>query len=52
MDSIDYDAQAQGFLNANGFTVKASFKGNRCPPWEDGRCIHGDRYLVTIKRQG
>jgi hypothetical protein len=50
MKTRDYEAQGREFLTRLGLTFKAAFKGDRCPPWEDGQCIHGDRYRVTIKR--
>jgi len=50
MERTDYEKQAQEFLDRFGLTVKAAFKGDRCPPWEGkGGCIHGDRYRVTIR---
>jgi len=50
MERSEYETRAQAFLDKYGLTIKAAFKGDRCPPWEDGRCIHGDRYRITIKR--
>lgn len=47
----EYEARAEAFLERNGLSIKAAFKGDRCPPWEDGKCIHGDRYRVTIRRK-
>jgi len=53
MKRTDYDRQAKEFLVKHNFTVKAAFKGDRCPPWDHMRgCIHGDRYRITIKRFG
>ena len=50
MERTDYERQAQEFLGKFGLTIKAAFKGDRCPPWEGkGGCIHGDRYRVTIR---
>ena len=46
----EYEAQAQKFLDTYGFEIKTAFKGDRCPPWEE-KCIHGDRYRVTIRRK-
>lgn len=47
----EYEAQAQKFLDKYGLTVHAAFKGDKCPAWDEGRCIHGDRYRVTIRRR-
>ena len=50
-----YEANAQKIAQAIGLVVKATFKGDRCPPWEDKSCkscVHGDRYCVTLKRVG
>jgi hypothetical protein len=46
----EYDEQAEGFLTRFGLTFKPTLKGDRCPPWDDGKHIHGHRYRVTIKR--
>lgn len=51
MEYKDYEAQAQRFLDKFNLTLKAAFKGDKCPPWDDSKHIHGDRYRVTIKRQ-
>jgi len=58
----DYEKQAQMFLDKYGMTVRATFKGDRCPAWageagrENASCqcgtVHGDRYRVTIGRKG
>ena len=50
MERTDYEAQAQEFLDRFGFTIRAAFKGDRCPPWEQSGCVHGDRYRITIRR--
>jgi hypothetical protein len=50
----EYQVQAQKFLDQFGLKFRATFRGDRCPPWcgEDGHgCIHGDRYRVTISRK-
>ena len=53
MERIDYEKQAQDFLDRFELTLKAVFKDDRCPPWECEReHLHGDRYRVTIKRIG
>lgn len=46
----DYETQARAVAAKIGLTVKAEQKGDRCPPWEDGKCIHGDRYRVTLRK--
>ena len=51
MKHTDYEAQAQRFLTEFDLTLKVAFKGDRCPPWDDNKHIHGDRYRVTIKRK-
>ncbi len=48
----EYDTQARKFLDDNGLKFRATQKGDRCPPYCDGKCIHGDRYRVTISRKG
>jgi|SRR3990172_7084953 len=50
MEREEYETQAQEFLSHFGLEIKVAFKGDRCPPWDDYRHIHGDRYRVTIKR--
>lgn len=51
MERTDYEKQAEDFLNNYGLTLQAAFKGDKCPPWDDEKHIHGDRYRVTIKRK-
>jgi hypothetical protein len=58
----EYDKQAQAFLDKFHITFKATWKGDKCPPWVDmslkkanGDCpncsyIHGDRYRVVLRR--
>jgi hypothetical protein len=46
----DYQKQAQDFLTKHSIKFKAIFKGDKCPMWEDGKHMHGDRYLVTFHR--
>ena len=48
----DYEAQAQAFMDWFGLTMRAVYKGDKCPPWDDDKHIHGDRYRITIKRKG
>lgn len=52
MEHKDYEAEAQRFLDKNHLILRIAFKGDKCPPWCDDRHIHGDRYRVTIKRNG
>ena len=64
MEPKDYEKQATDFLTRHGLKLRATFKGDRCPPWAGdpgrkvgGECpdcgtIHGARYRVTIWRQG
>lgn len=47
----EYDAQARAFLGRFGLKLSATFKGDRCPPWCDGGCVHGDRYRIRISGQ-
>ena len=50
----EYTERAEKFLADNGLRLRATFKGDKCPPWcgEDGRGhVHGDRYRVTISRK-
>jgi hypothetical protein len=46
----EYDERAEGFLSRFNLTLKTAHKGDRCPPWDDDKHIHGDRYRVTIRR--
>ena len=50
MEHTEYEAQAERFLKRFNLSIKTAFKGDKCPPWDDERHIHGDRYRVTIKR--
>ncbi len=45
-----YDVQAETFLQRSGIAFVAAFKGDKCPPWCDGQCVHGDHYRVTLRR--
>ena len=51
MEHKDYEAQAQRFLDDFSLTLRVAFKGDKCPPWDEERYIHGDRFRVTIKRK-
>ena len=50
----EYDVQARKFLATHKLTLRmeqnCKKKGDICPPWEEGQCVHGDRYRVTIRR--
>jgi hypothetical protein len=52
----DYELQARRFLTKFNLTLEAKRQGIKCPPWGDckktGKHIHGDGYLITIKRTG
>jgi len=50
MEHTEYEAQAERFLKRFNLSIKTAFKGDKCPPWDDERHIHGDRYRVTVKR--
>jgi hypothetical protein len=43
---------AQAFLDSHNMKMRATHKGDKCPPWCDGSCVHGDRYRITISRKG
>ena len=48
-----YEKQTSEFLEAHGLTIRAAFKGDKCPAWEnEGSHIHGDCYRITIRRKG
>lgn len=44
----EYETQAQRVAREMGLTVKAAYKGDKCPQWCDGKHQHGDRYRVTL----
>lgn len=48
----EYDIKAEEFLSRNGITFRAAWHSAECPPWEEGKeHIHGDAYIVTLRRQ-
>ncbi len=47
----EYDKQATTFLEKHGLAFRAVQHADRCPPFCDGTCKHGDRYRVTISRK-
>ena len=43
--------QASSFCQRFGFEITMQFKGTDCPPFETSdKHIHGDHYLVTVRR--
>jgi hypothetical protein len=48
--NTDYQKQGRDFLAKHNITFKATFKGDKCPMWDDVNHIHGDRYIATFKR--
>lgn len=46
----DYDKQAQDFFDGCGVRFTATLKAGPCPPFCDGKHIHGDRYQITLTR--
>ncbi len=46
----EYEKQAQDFIDSHGIRFKATFKGDKCPMWDDDKHIHGDRYLVMLSK--
>ena len=48
----EYEKKANDFLTANGIKFRATFKDAKCPPYCDGKHIHGERYRVTLHRPG
>ena len=50
MEHNEYEAQAERFLKKFDLIIMVAFKGDKCPPWDDSKHIHGDRYRITIKR--
>jgi len=48
--NTDYEKQSRDFLTKHNISFKAVFKGDKCPLWDDPKHIHGDRYLITLKR--
>lgn len=46
----EYTEKADQFLKEHGISFSVLMKADRCPMWCKGDCVHGDRYLVTFKR--
>jgi len=51
MSAHTHEEQANEVAKRLGLTVKAAYKGYRCPKWCDGNHVHGDLYRVTIQAQ-
>ena len=50
---MDYQKQGENFLTASALKFRATrTEANRCPIWDDGKCVHGDEYQITISRGG
>lgn len=48
----EYETNAKAFLKKHGITFRAERIDEACPPFCDGKHIHGDRHQVTIRRNG
>ncbi len=46
----EYDIQADKFLHDNGIEFSFVEHGDRCPPYCDGKCLHGHRHRVMLTR--
>lgn len=44
----EYDTQADGFLRKHDIRFSFVHHADRCPPYCDDRCCHGDRHRVTF----
>lgn len=47
----EYDIQAEKFLSANGIKFSFVEHAGTCPPYCDGKCIHGSRHVVTLSKK-
>lgn len=47
---MDYQKQAQDFLDKHEITFSVVRDKIGCPLWCDGKHIHGDHHIVTFKR--
>lgn len=45
-----HEDAATAFLSRNGLKLRATHHGDKCPPFCDGSCNHGDHYRITIWR--
>jgi len=48
----EYDTNAVQFLTKHNIKMSVAFVDNSCPPFCDGKHIHGDKYRVTLARDG
>lgn len=48
-----YENKARRIAREIGLTMRAEHMSDRCPPWEgDSRHVHGDRYRITLHKDG
>lgn len=48
----EYHVKAQRFCSRYGIKVSIAEHDNQtCPPWEDGKCIHGFKYRVRLRNR-
>lgn len=52
MNTTEYDTNAKSFLKKWNVRFSVHFVDNSCPPFCDGKHIHGDKYRVTLSRDG
>ena len=57
----EYEQKGEEFLSKHGLKFRATCKGDKCPPWNEGNherascscgAVHGDFYRITISRKG
>jgi len=48
----EYEKQGNDFIEKHGIKFTATWKGDKCPLWDDEKHIHGDRYIITLSRNG
>ena len=48
----NYQKQGTDFLNKHSIKFSATFNGDKCPLWCDGKHIHGKCHLITFTRPG
>lgn len=48
----EYQSNAKKFLARHNVKLSVAFVDNSCPPFCDGKHIHGDKYRVTVTRDG
>lgn len=49
-ETSNYNEQAKSFLTKWGIDFSVKRGADKCPPFCDGKHIHGDQYRVTLKR--